>query len=63
MRNVYIGLMLNSVVPKGSNPKHCAKLVSPNTAPRMAPFNGPSSIAPKITGTVKKVMDKGPIFK
>jgi hypothetical protein len=45
------------MVPKGSSPKACAKLVSPNTTPRIAPALGPRVIAPIITGIPISVID------
>ena len=53
-------LMVISVVPIGSMPKHCANEVRPNTRPRNAPPPGPSRIAPMTTGTGINVMENGP---
>ena len=48
--------MLKSIAPNALIPKHCIKLVSPNTPPKIAPAVGPNTTAPTATGTTISVI-------
>ena len=57
------GLIPIRVVPNDSRPKHWMTLVTPNTAPRIAPAVGPRTMAPMTTGIGRRVMLRNPVRK
>ena len=57
------GLIPQRTVPNALIPKHCAKLVMPNTSPRTALPVGPRATAPMATGIILKVILSGPMLR
>ena len=44
-------------------PRHCRKLVRPNTQPQISPPSGPSATAATASGMTFSVIASGPMFR